>query len=323
MEELLTPVSTRLATESLVESERRLATPEKSRPSISQSTTPRETLEILRAKPDRKELSQILVLLTSSKGNGLLPIHDSTSITAQIINVLVNNTIPDFWQGFISPKDKKGRLEKDSRKLLQCLTSVTGLGAVLARMRNLWLVSEDEKPTVPSSNVVQLLTELLDVLSLTLMHPDFLSSMFSNLPDPSQASARYTALLRETVSLICSSKLLSTTSEAASILQKRSKTFNHDYWIASGEQYAQWLGNRISTYSLEIDDTKQKTFNALTQMLGKSLSLGYTGMSSMIIDKSTKRGRSNCEDILRETPPSEFRTVLDKISFRLRQAPNT
>ena len=277
----MTPISTKFASQKipgLEESEGPLITAERPKLSISKST-PSEILETLRTKPNRKELSQILDFLTLSEPDGPLPIHDSSPVTAKIINVLVNNSIPDFWQDL-------RRSKKDTRKILQCLTSVTGLGAILARFRGLLLNSEDGKPAAPSSHVT-LLKELLDVLSLILEDSNFLPTMFASLPDPSLAPAKYAAVLSETVSLICSSKLLSTASEAVSVLQKRSSTVSHEYWTASGQQYAHWLGSQISSYTLEIDET-EKLFGALAQMLGKSLSLGYRGIKSENFRESTK-----------------------------------
>ena len=291
MEGLLTPVSTAYKTsqeapeEFLVEVKQTVSTPA---PETNRSPdTPEGILEILRHQPDFESLSSILPHLNSS--DGLFDIKSPSPIAAQLVNVLVAEIIPSYWSilksqpSGINKKSKAAGKEHEKLLLLECLRSVTGLNAILGRIRALF---QEEKETKTNKDAVGLsgkfsvLRYYVEVVQ-EILEPDWVVKKFhTNIQRTIANSSRQAALWQEFVALICGGKILSNAAEAVAIINESSNKIEDRYWIADGALYCSWLGRNFCRWMRLIPAGEAPTWKNYTSLVSKSLRLGHTGKSN-------------------------------------------
>ncbi len=285
MEDLLTATKTTVrADQKTIEPVQQAAAAKSSPPrSISSQD---DALESLRAEPDYPTLSTVLRYLNpAGKNVSSFNIKAPGPKAAQIINELVGTILPTFWRGLnekhagTKSKRKAVLIYSEERKLLlQCLSSVTGLGAIVARLRSL-TASSDGTTTNPSavdgsSNVSDLLCVLTDIIH----QDDFLHVTWIDISNLVASQAQRTMLWKEFMSLIASSKVLSSSAEANDVLKKSSLQIGGDYWIGNGTAYAAWLGRNIAIMASRLEGDQEEAWKSLAQLFGRTLSLGYVGM---------------------------------------------
>ncbi|KAI9720016.1 MAG: hypothetical protein M1812_003142 [Candelaria pacifica] len=282
MEDLLTATKATSQADKTTNGPVQQAAPAKliSRQSIS---SPDDALHILRAEPDYAALSEVLAYLNPSRVHASnFNIKAPSPKAAQLINELVGNIIPTFWRVLnetspieSSKKTALPRYSEERQQLLQCLSSVTGLGAIVARLRSLIASSDASTTNASAPDSSAHVAELLTVLTNLTSQNDFLSVSWVDINNLVPTQAQRTMLWKEFISLLASGKVLSVSAQANDILKKSSQEMVEEYWIGSGAAYAAWVGRNVATMASRLDYDQQDAWKMLAQLFGKTLSLGY------------------------------------------------
>ncbi|KAK4993241.1 telomere binding protein [Elasticomyces elasticus] len=136
------------------------------------------------------------------------------------------------------------------------MRSVPGVAAILTRLRA--QVAALQLPRI---------VILLEFLTELLKPADFCQNVYSDIQTLAANDTQRTLLWKEFVTTVASGRVTSVAARAEDGLQA-SKEVTKSTWLASGSQFAMWLGKNIAA----ISDMK-----AAAQMCGKALTLGYTG----------------------------------------------
>ena len=283
MEDLLSPASTRyLAQEEVVSEGLSELDMSKLLPK-TQVSSAGDALQKLRSKPDLDTLREILRWLDPKRARSDdFNIRDSGVEASQLIQVLVNSTIPDFWAPLtrLQAGSNLSRPERDRDILLRCLRSVTGLGAIMARFREFLIQGEVDTFHPGQLASLQQVSELLDILALLLHGDNFLRILWRDLRELYADTIKIDVSWKEIILLFGGGRLLSIAAQARFKVEESSLDESHSSWIGNGALYSQWLGRNIFTMAARSQIGDIVASKAAAQLLGKALSLGYTGMSS-------------------------------------------
>ncbi len=234
--------------------------------------SPTQVLEILRSKPSASTLRRVLIYLCHDnlKSNEF-SIKFPSALSTQIISTLVNSTVLDYWSTI---KDSIHTVQ-DKARLLRCLRSVSGIGAVLTKINS--LIAELDQHTSNRSYTIHAIEELLAILADILSDDDCANQVWrdivANVPNASQRKI----LWKEFTAQTASSKILATAAQAEDVIQT-SKESSSDSWIAKGAAFAAWLGRNIAAMLAAVDVDDLLKWTAISELCSKSLSLGYSGM---------------------------------------------
>ncbi|KAH0562622.1 hypothetical protein GP486_002700 [Trichoglossum hirsutum] len=236
-----------------------------------------DALETLRSKPDFETLERLLLYLDpDAPGKSNSNINVPNPEAARVVNILVNSTIPDFWANLDEKPQGKARPHPNERAiLLRCLSSVGGLGAILARLQTLIASSKEGKGKAGNSDISQHILEMLDIVKYLLKDTKFILKIWNGIRCLAGARPKRTVLWNEFVSIMGGGKLLSTVAEAYDIVKTSRKDIMQSYWIASGNRYCAWVGRSAARMVLDLREDDQDAWKAAAQLLGKSFSLGY------------------------------------------------
>ena len=239
--------------------------------------SPEDALGALRSKPDHATLASTLRWLKMT-GPRLddFNIKKPSPKAAQIIFALINDIVPDYWH-ILSSENSQEKIV-----LVQCLSSIAGIGAMTSRLRLLLTLLRDcQKPAqftaISKSQPVEI---LLDLLETVLTEQNFVTGIWNDIEACDLSSSQKSLQWKEFSSLVASGKLLSVVSEVNLTLGDLSPGIKAGSWVGDGSQYAAWLGRcmRSATRALKKDDIEGQ--KALSQLLSKGLTLGYTGWRS-------------------------------------------
>jgi telomere length regulation protein len=86
---------------------------------------------------------------------------------------------------------------------------------------------------------------------------------------------------RELASLVAAGRILSTVAEALTLVDD-SKKLSSISWVGNGSQYALWLGGNVCHLVSKLKPEDENAWGFAAFLLGRALSLGYTGTSSQI-----------------------------------------
>lgn len=243
--------------------------------------TPEDALEALRSKPGLTLLARTLGWLTTeprNDANHVFTVKKPSAKAAQILFVLVNDIIPDYWQ--ILNARRPSEHPKEKRMLIACLRSVAGIGALISRLRMLVtsVKGNSQNQTSPlTAAKSQPVQDLIEVLDATLSGESRVLSIWRSIDvlieDVSQKSLQW----KELLSLLASGKVLSIASEASLFLKDTNLVTKECNWIGDGRRYSAWLGNNMCHMNkgLPLDDIEGR--EALSRLLKNGLNLGYTG----------------------------------------------
>ncbi|KAK4144931.1 telomere length regulation protein-domain-containing protein [Dichotomopilus funicola] len=237
-------------------------------------TTPEEALEILKDEPDYDSLIFVLTFLSQRKTPS---IKSPTPLSAQLIQVLVSEIVPNYWailieDGHQSQKTKKSGLNP----LLFCLSSITGVNAILVRLRALTQEAKgSNQPTQLKRPDVSLnLGILLDLLGRVLQPDNWLLEAYRVAVAGGEAPAKVRPRVQEIVSTVGGGRIVSLAAEAEDVLKNDSAGRNTDgVWLADSKQFTQWLGRNIVSLLRSDTGTDEKKF--ASDVFGKALRLGH------------------------------------------------
>lgn len=236
---------------------------------------PEDALEALKSKPGSDLLVRVLQWLESSTHNTeRFNIKIPSPKAAQIIFVLVAEIIPDYWNSLTGTSVQL----KQKRSLLRCLSNISGIGAIAARLR-FFLNLEDNPQREGQSSLkskTQGLEELLGVLESLLNGNGFvfsiwidIYSLFSNLSQRALSWKEFTTTL-------AGGRLLSLAAEACHVINETSSNASRGSWLGNGSQYCAWLGENVAYLLMNFDGKQVEDWKALALLVNRALKLGYT-----------------------------------------------
>lgn len=232
-----------------------------------------DVLKILQSQPDAENLTRCLKWLVSTRKESAFDIRQPGPKAAQIVHVLVNTIVTDYWRSWEdsdNPNNGKAR-----RLLLQCLTSVAGIGAILTRLRALILDaagSQNEKKLDP-----KLSSELLNLMGDLLKGDDVLEVIWTKIYQSSASPTQKQLVWKELIALVAAGRVLSIAAEVSSRHRTSSLGTLGSSWLANGPLYAEWLGRSIRNMAFQNEPQPPEKNKSTTQLFSKALTLGYTG----------------------------------------------
>lgn len=238
----------------------------------------RHTIDLLKTSPDRELLSVILAALdpfSKSKTTKDFDLRIASPTTAQILQLLVSTTIPDHW-GSLDAKDRKGKDAKPRAALLRCLSSVAGLGSLVAQLRSLINAARASAQQAKGSSTQLGIRDLLAVLAALLEPKEFLFRLSSDISAIYDDKTQQQVAWRELVSLVAAGKIISTAAEALTVVDE-SIAVSSISWVGNGSQYASWLGRNVSHMATRLAPDDESDWASAALLTGRALSLGYTG----------------------------------------------
>lgn len=278
MEGLLTPVKTTVSDKNsaephLVVFEPRIPNRQDWNGTLQSSE---DILNALKSKPDSELLTRVLRWLDPGavkpdQFNIKIPSPKAT----QIIFLLVSETLPDYWSTWHGVDNPTLLTQK--RLLLRCLSSVSGLGAVAARLRVFIDLKEDalSEAKVTQGSKSQALEELLGVLASLLQGKKFISRIWTDIGSLISIPSQRTLLWKDFITTIAGGRVLSLAAEADHFVNQSSPDSRQRCWLGDGSQYSSWLGENLA-YSLR---DQVQNLEALAQLFSRALKLGHLGES--------------------------------------------
>lgn len=286
MEDLLKPVSTAYKANNQEEGFlTEASTPPRNTRSMDSSipapSTPLEALEALKSEPDFTSLATSLDYLVESNDVNL---HLPSPLGSQIINVLVSDIVPNYWELLSKQKRCKGGWphNKERSQLLESLRSVSGLGAIVVKLKALLEESRRTAKKVDGLNISTLIKDYIVLLGAILEDESTLKSLHSALSSAPRSLQQ--ALWQELVSFIGGGRLLSVAAEASSLLKEARKDVKNSAWIADPVTYSTWIGKNLATWASQLSISgDDEAWNALSTMLSKSMRLGHSGELALFV----------------------------------------
>ena len=229
-----------------------------------------EAGEILQNRPDYDALNRVLNFLQ----DGIEGLHDfnircNGPKASQIINTLVTSTLPNHWPT-TSQYDVPENLQRAKAILLSCVTSVAGIGALVANIRMLSDHSGADFNTRILEIVIAALSEVLEPV-------DILSTLLHDVLKTSKTETVRVAVWRELCALLGGGKVLAAVWQAESKLSAVNKRHLRGSWIASGVDYSTWLARRTGAAVMDDMPQQHSAMSMLAQLLRHGLSLGHRG----------------------------------------------
>ena len=240
--------------------------------SPSQHDLSDDAREILKSQPDQQDLLAVLQYLQC----GIDEQHDfniraPSARSSQLTNALVNVTIVDHWcrlrRVHLSEEDKKLK-----RYLLCCLTSVTGLGALLAQIKKL------STTTNTGGGGHTLTQDMISVLEHVLVSSsniyDFIENTLKITVKPTQRHV----IWQELISLLAGSKILTVVAQSSSAIQKvKEDEVKSISWLGDGPRYCTWLAKNIAHAATTLFVKETEAWSMLAQITRRGFSLGNRG----------------------------------------------
>ncbi|OAA67597.1 Telomere length regulation protein [Cordyceps fumosorosea ARSEF 2679] len=251
-----------------------------------------EAVELLKSQPDYHSLiSSLQFLCDNSDTITAKPSPQS----AAVIHLLVTEITPNYWtlllESSASSSDGSISEDNDASLLLRSLSNVAGLNATVAHINSLLVESRQRKKDVSSQDIHLHLQTFLDVTASLLRRPGAIRQIWTEsvlgLPDAAMRKLQSQTLN----SLLASSRVLSTASEASSVIGvDRLKTTSK--FITDGAEYVKWIATNIASWA-QVASTDLE-LRSCYDILQRSMSLGYQKtLVQFLIDELLLRSDSN------------------------------
>jgi len=284
MEGLFTPVRTSKTPkqdEFILEVSKRKAPVSQPKPDLAHASTPEEALEILKNEPTHDALLETLKFI--SKRTSKFDIHAPGSSASQLIQVLVSEIVPTFWDVLSETSKNERRSNKKLKQgdgnvglLLYCLESVPGLSAIILNLKQLTQLIKSKQKQIGGRNSVEAsLTSMLQAVATLLEGDNSIHNIWKSTTQTAGSDASRKALWSETLSLL-GSKIVGVVAEAEIMLGSVVKDSDVKTWIADGDLYARWVAQNVCFWVKNTgkDDQERK---AIGDLLSRSFRLGHTG----------------------------------------------
>ncbi|KAJ0313395.1 hypothetical protein COL516b_000331 [Colletotrichum fioriniae] len=253
--------------------------PQSSKPAAIETLSVENALETLKNQPDYDNLIGVLKSLTdgSVAATGFRLATPSPE-AAQIIQCLVSEIVSNYWP--LLKEDASGGSgihdvdsPKDVELLLRCLRSVTGLNAIITRMKALIQESKSSAKDVKRPDLSLNLNVLLEVSSAVLGGDDYLAALWASSSAGLESAARRRPMANEFMALVAGGRLISVAAEADAIANP-DKINKNQLWIADGQQYSRWLGRSVGAWAKGDNSSDDVKLYALMKQFINELLLG-------------------------------------------------
>ncbi|KAI5285264.1 telomere binding protein [Ascosphaera aggregata] len=258
------------------------------RPAISDAQSHRDRevssiascMEVLKTGPTLDELYRILKLLDPAFSRDTetnFDIRAPGAHATQILQLLAFVVVPNFWT--IVQENPRRNVGSDGTfnlkaALLRCFSSITGVSALVARLRTLISSAPSRKETTTIQSHIR---DLISVLAAVLKPKEFVSDIFRYVNEDNGITQTQRHMLwQEFVTYIAGGKLLSATAQA--IHDAKVDLPKPVSWAANGKEYASWLGLSIAQLATTIRITAEGYPTSFMDLLSRSLKLGYNSM---------------------------------------------
>nr|OQO31148.1 hypothetical protein B0A51_01879 [Rachicladosporium sp. CCFEE 5018] len=225
--------------------------------------TAKEVLNILRAEPSPSQLiASLSALLEPASLDDAFELSCPGPLQAQIVNTLLTLIVPNFWSS--SDREIKGLLRSS-------LSTVTAISAIVSSIQALIVRLKAKRKAQDTARCV----DLISVLSEVLKPDNRVHEIYASLSSTSTAKVKLDLAWKSFANTIGSGKVLGVVAEAEDVLPDTSLD-KHHRWLASGSEYAAWLGRSIAYLSVEELATQDlSTSQALSQLLARALAIGH------------------------------------------------
>lgn len=245
-------------------------------------------LGILRNEPDYETLVSVLRYLLTDKAS--VDVRQPTPLSAQLVQVLVTAIVPNYWTLLRDESTKGQKKRTDLELLLACLRSVTGLSALVVRLRALLAETKTKKTTTGSNttatddqpgNPAWQLRTLVEVLAELLASDEAVAQIWNASTAGADDDAKKRPLAQEFLSVVGGGRIVSLVAEAETVVRSEfSAEKLPATWVANGKEYSLWLAKGITRWVSQ--DAKPEDQKAQGGLLGKALRLGYPGKISSL-----------------------------------------
>ncbi|KAL2261164.1 hypothetical protein VTK26DRAFT_4617 [Humicola hyalothermophila] len=317
MDELLKPVSiTRAVKEepqlrevsSRAHSDGETAQP---KPQPTAPTSAEDALEILRHEPDYDSLVAVLRFLSRHRKTDVLEfpsIKLPSPLSAQLVQVLVSDIVPNYWTLLL--EDVGTGKNSGLKLLLYCLSNVTAVNAILARLRALIQEAKSEATEKAKRPDISLhLGILLDLLSRLLQGDGWLLEAWQVATSGQDGPARVKPRVHEILATFGNGRIVSLAAEADELADRKS---TDTLWPAHPLHYTLWLARNVVTWQLSDYASKDTKFGP--DLLLKALRLGHSDavvkqlLTDLVVTKRADSAKFGL--LLSGLPQTEQRKVL-------------
>ncbi|KAF9879743.1 telomere length regulation protein [Colletotrichum karsti] len=197
---------------------------------------------------------------------------------AQIIQTIVSEIVPNYWPLLKEDASStKGICDLDSPNdlelLLKCLRNVTGVNAVLTRLKALIQESKANAKDVKRPDLALNLNILIEVCSAVLEKDEHLATLWIASSSGQDVPAKRRPMAHEFAALVAGGRLVSVAAEADAIANT-DRTARQSSWIADGQQYSKWLGRSIAYWAK--CDIPSEDVKLCAEVFTRALRLGYS-----------------------------------------------
>ncbi len=237
-----------------------------------------EALECLKDEPDYDSLVSVLQYLQSPDASS--DIRHPSPLSAQIAHVLVADIVPAYWS-LLRDESSDGAGQIKTKKtsclslVLRCLRSITGLNAVLARIRASIADSKVDRTKRRGASLA--LEILVDLLSRLLSGNSSVRWIWKDSVPMNDEESRRRPLSQELVNVVGGGRIVSLAAEAEGISETGSSIKNAS-WVSESKSYSSWLALNIAQWIL--DTQSQEEMKLCADLLVKTLQLGYPGKNA-------------------------------------------
>ncbi|RMY58243.1 hypothetical protein D0863_12337 [Hortaea werneckii] len=222
-------------------------------------TSPEDALHILRSQPDTDILITTLSQLQSRHGfTKDFTLAHPGPLQGQLVNTLITVITPTFWTSLDG---------KDRQLLVKCLSNITGLNAVIAKLRAL--------STSTTEDQSQELQDLLSLADRLLQGDDFLLELWKDFIASGSETIKLNLAWKELANLLGSAKIVGIAAQAEdTVWQSKGKVRTKSLWLANSAGYCNWIGRNIASLSLHsASDSHQRCAEDAAKVLDRSLGL--------------------------------------------------
>lgn len=200
-----------------------------------------DALEVLKSQPDYDELISVLRFLVARPSSpDSFNVAKPTPSTASIVQVLITEIAPNYWQLLQEESSGKNVERRDSSLLTECLRSVVGINAIVLRLRSLVLDANAEGGRPKDSSNPLNLKISLEVLSEILDGDGRVLQIWRATSYGVEDARKWRPLWQELLSALTSGKITSYAAEAEDVAKVERR-----FWISDSSAYSQWLGRNV------------------------------------------------------------------------------
>ena len=237
--------------------------------------SPEEALQVLRHEPDYDQLVATLRFLSQEEPGSAFSIKEPSPITAQLVQALVSEIVPNYWA--LLNEDSCETNSSALGLLLACLRSLTGVNAIIVRLRALLQEAKSGDGKNPKRpDIVINLAVLLHLACRLLKGDEIIRGTWIAATRTLNGTIKTRMISQEVISTFGSGRIISLTAEATEHAKgHKAEVDTSNIWLAKGPEYTKWLSENIVKWQLS-SPTPDET-RLCSELFLKALRLGHSG----------------------------------------------